>query len=625
VQGPQDTQRYVLGNADKAGERSSSKQWLEKMKTLFISKGSGFSSRSVITGDPYIGINVIGLPSEIAKQITFEERVTTHNMARLQDIVDKRLCVTYQKGSTSYAISAGARGYTNLRVGQIVNRRIMDGDLVFVNRPPSTHKHSLQAFYVYVHEDHTVKINPLICSPFGADFDGDCIHIFYPQSLPAKAEALELFSVEKQLINSYNGTLSLQVAHDSLLGLKFLIKHSFLSKPMAQQLAMHSSPLRLQTPAILKSSKGPSGPLYTVIQLIQSALPSLFESDGDKNEVVRGEITTLELDRDYVHGAFSEIVASVFSRGSKEALQFMDIVQPMMMELLNFEGFSVGLRDLNMPKGTLQSVKKSISRQAYLLSTKSPNPNQTMDFRVENYLRSCKQVIADVLISSSPLAYLMDTKSDSSITKVVQQLGFLGLQLYRQDRFYSKELVEDCLSTYANRFAPSIEDPSKYPPEAYGLVSSSFYEGLNPFEDLVHAISTREVIVRSSRGLTEPGTLFKNLMAVMRDVVICYDGTVRNMCSNSIIQFAYSVGTEKAQIQLSPPGEPVGVLAATAISKPAYNAVLDSSQSNNTSWELMKVKFLKFILFFLAKLKTTTLYTCILFMRSSVAIELQTD
>ncbi|KAJ1698283.1 hypothetical protein LUZ63_006795 [Rhynchospora breviuscula] len=586
--GPQDPTRYALGNTDKAGERSSTKQWLEKMKTLFISKGSGFSSRSVITGDPYIGINVIGLPSEIAKQITFEERVTVHNMARLQDIVDRRLCVTYQKGSTSYAISAGARGYTHLRVGQIVNRRIMDGDLVFVNRPPSTHKHSLQAFYVYVHEDHTVKINPLICSPFGADFDGDCIHIFYPQSLPAKAEALELFSVEKQLINSYNGTLSLQVAHDTLLGLKFLLKHSLLSKPMAQQLAMHSFPLRLQPPAVLKSCRSSSRPLYSVIHLIQSALPTLFESDGDKLEVVRGEIIRLDLDRDSVHGAFSEIVASIFSRGSKEALQFMDIVQPMMMELLNVEGFSVSLRDFIVPKGTLRSVKKSIDRQAFLLSTKSPNPNQPMDLRVEGYLRSCKQAIADVLISSSPLAYLMDTKSDSSITKVVQQLGFLGLQLYRQDRFYSKDLVEDCLSTYANRYAPSIEDPSKYPPEAYGLVRSSFYDGLNPFEELVHAISAREVIVRSSRGLTEPGTLFKNLMAVMRDVVICYDGTVRNMCSNSIIQFAYGEGTEAARVQLSPPGEPVGVLAATAISKPAYNAVLDSSQSNNTSWELMK-------------------------------------
>src|SRR3954468_24396212 len=66
----------------------------------------------------------------------------------------------------------------------------------------------------------------------------------------------------------------------------------------------------------------------------------------------------------------------------------------------------------------------------------------------------------------------------------------------------------------------------QHPPEAYGLVQSSYFHGLNPYEELVHAISTRETIVRSSGGLTEPGSLFKSLMAILRDVVICYDGTV---------------------------------------------------------------------------------------------------
>jgi DNA-directed RNA polymerase-5 subunit 1 len=96
-------------------------------------------------------------------------------------------------------------------------------------------------------------------------------------------------------------------------------------------------------------------------------------------------------------------------------------------------------------------------------------------------------------------------------------------------------------------------------------------------------------MIRSSRGLSEPGTLFKNLMAILRDVVICYDGTVRNICSNSIIQLKYGEDDEADSSNAVPPGEPVGVLAATAISNPAYKAVLDSSQSNNASWESMKV------------------------------------
>ena len=120
-------------------------------------------------------------------------------------------------------------------------------------------------------------------------------------------------------------------------------------------------------------------------------------------------------------------------------------------------------------------------------------------------------------------------------------------------------------------------------------MQSLYFHDLNPYEELVRAISTRETMIRSSRGLSEPGTLFKNLMAILRDVVICYDGTVRNICSNSIIQLKYGEDDEADSSSAVPPGEPVGVLAATAISNPAYKAVLDSSQSNNASWESMKV------------------------------------
>ena len=86
------------------------------MKTLFISKGSGFSSRNVLTGDPYIGIDVVGLPSEVAKRITFEEQVTDININKLQEIVDKGDCLTYRDGQTTYAITVGSQGYTTLKV-----------------------------------------------------------------------------------------------------------------------------------------------------------------------------------------------------------------------------------------------------------------------------------------------------------------------------------------------------------------------------------------------------------------------------------------------------------------------------------------------------------------------------
>lgn len=554
------------------------------MRTLFIRKGSGFSSRSVITGDAYIGVNVIGLPSEIAKRITFEERVTVHNVKRLQEVVDKGLCVTYKDGFSTYAIAVGSKGHTYLKVGQVINRRIMDGDIVFINRPPSTHKHSLQAFYVYVHDDHTVKINPLICAPLGADFDGDCVHIFYPQSFAAKAEVLELFSVEKQLLSSHTGNLNLQLVHDTLLALKLMFNTAFLSKTTAEQLAMFVSPI-LPPPAIFKAHK--SGPFWTVHQILQNALPAFLDCFGEQHLIVNSKIIKLDLRRDSVQTLFTEIITSIFfKKGPKEALNFFNMLQPLLMEVLVMEGFSISLKDFFVPREVLEKAQQSVQENSFILDQLRSKYNELVELQVENHLKSIKLPVVNFILNFTSLGYLIDSKSDSSINKVVQQLGFLGLQLFDRGKLYSRTLVEDCFTNFVNKYSTIGADHSS---EAYGLVKNCFFHGLNPYEEFVHAISSREVIVRSSRGLTEPGTLFKNLMAILRDVIICYDGSVRNVCSNSIIQFEYGEDDGANSLNVSPAGEPVGVLAATAISNPAYKAVLESSQSNNSSWELMKV------------------------------------
>ncbi|PWA83620.1 nuclear RNA polymerase D1B [Artemisia annua] len=390
-------------------------------------KGSGFSSRSVITGDPYKGVGEIGIPFEIAQRITFEERVTEYNMKFLQKLVDHKLCLTYRDGQSTYSLREGSKGHTFLKPGQVVHRKIMEGDVIFINRPPTTHKHSLQALSVYIHEDHTFKINPLICGPLSADFDGDCIHIFYPQSPDAKAEVLELFAVEKQLLSSHSG-------------------------------------------------------------------------------------------------------------------------HPLLMENLSKEGFNISLEDFIIPRHVLNNVDLELGDLSSLLRHLRKNYNEVIALQVDKRLRL--------------------------------QIGFLGLQILEKGRLYSRTLAEDLSAHFLGKYP----FPDDYPYEEFGLVRNGLFHGLDPYQEMVHSICNREQMVRSSRGLTEPGTLFKNSMAILRDVVICYDGTVRNVCSNSIIQFEYGGLTHN----FFAAGEPVGVLAATAMSNPAYKAVLDSSPNSNSSWDNMK-------------------------------------
>lgn len=567
----------------KEANDSSTKVWLEKMRTLFIRKGSGFSSRSIITGDPYKGVGEIGLPFEIAQRITFEEKVSQHNMSYLQRLVDEKLCLTYKDGSSTYSLREGSKGHTFLRPGQVVHRRIMDGDVVFINRPPTTHKHSLQALSVYVHDDHTVKINPLICAPLSADFDGDAIHLFYPQSLPAKAEVWELFSVEKQLLSSHSGNLILQLATDSLLSIKLMFKDYFFSKADAQQLASFVSGI-LPSPAVVRIQN--YAPVWTVLQLLQTVLPSKFDCSGERQNIRGSQILHLDYNRDVLPSILTDIVTSIFfGKGPNEVLRFFNVLQPMLMENLYSKGFSVGLEDFFIPNEVLDGIHTQIQNVSPLLHHLRLSTNELIELQLEKHLRQLKIPVANFILKSSAMGYLIDTKSESAINKVVQQIGFLGIQLHDKGKFYSKKLVGDVAHLFQKKY-PSCE---QYPSEEFGVVRSSLFHGLDPFQAMVHSICSREVIVRSSRGLTEPGTLFKNLMAILRDVVICYDGTVRNVCSNSVIQFEYGTQTGSIAQNLFAAGEPVGVLAATAMSNPAYKAVLDSSSSSNSSWAMMKV------------------------------------
>lgn len=559
---------------------SSTKAWLEKMKTLFIRKGSGFSSRSVITGDPFKGVSEIGLPFEVAQKITFEERVNQHNMQFLQKLVDEKLCLTYTDGQSTYSLREGSKGHTFLRPGQVVHRRIMDGDIVFINRPPTTHKHSLQALSVYIHDDHTVKINPLICGPLSADFDGDCIHLFYPQSLEAKAEVLELFSVEKQLLSSHTGNFNLQLAVDSLLSLKILFGNHLLNRPAAQQLAMHV-PNVLPRPAITKSR---IGPLWTASQMLQSTLPPSFDISGDRLVISKSEVLFLDFNRDVMASIVNDIVTSLFFlKGPDEVLRFFNSIQPLLMESLYSQGFSVSLKDLFLTRDVLEDIQQNIQKISPLLCHLRASYSESIALQLDSYLRSVKIPVTN-FIKSSAIGHLIDSKSESALSKVVQQIGFLGIQISDKGKFYSETLVKDMSSLFQKKY-PSFRD---YPTEEFGLISRPLFRGLDPYQEMVHSISSREVIVRSSRGLTEPGTLFKNLMAILRDVVICHDGTVRNTCSNSIVQFEYGVSGSNIASEFCA-GDPVGVLAATAMSNPAYKAVLDSSPSSNSSWEMMKV------------------------------------
>jgi DNA-directed RNA polymerase II subunit RPB1 len=146
-----------------------------------------FSARSVITPDPNISVEELGVPLKVAMNLTFPERVTAYNIDRLYALV--------QNGPETYpgakSVQRSATGtetagrmislkHVNTKTiqlyeGDVVNRHLLDGDPVLFNRQPSLHRMSMMCHRVRVLPYSTFRLNVSVTKPYNADFDGDKI------------------------------------------------------------------------------------------------------------------------------------------------------------------------------------------------------------------------------------------------------------------------------------------------------------------------------------------------------------------------------------------------------------------------------------------------------------------
>jgi len=138
-----------------------------------------FSARSVITPDPNLSIDELGVPLEIATNLTFPERVTQYNKDKMYKLVQNGADI-YPGAKT--VVKADGRMISLKHVntkeivlynGDVVNRHLLDGDIVLFNRQPTLHKMSMMAHRVKVLPGKTFRLNVLVTRPYNADFDGD--------------------------------------------------------------------------------------------------------------------------------------------------------------------------------------------------------------------------------------------------------------------------------------------------------------------------------------------------------------------------------------------------------------------------------------------------------------------
>lgn len=173
-----------------------------------------FSSRSVISPDPNLSIDEVGVPEHVAMTLTYPERVNAHNIARLRECVRNGPSthpganqVEYSRGGFKVFLQYANRAEiaARLREGDVVERHLCDGDVVLFNRQPSLHRMSIMAHRVRVMPWRTLRFNECVCTPYNADFDGDEMNVHVPQTEEARAEALVLMGVRHNLVTPRHG------------------------------------------------------------------------------------------------------------------------------------------------------------------------------------------------------------------------------------------------------------------------------------------------------------------------------------------------------------------------------------------------------------------------------------
>ncbi|ROT82447.1 putative DNA-directed RNA polymerase III subunit RPC1 [Penaeus vannamei] len=229
-----------------------------------------FSSRTVISPDPNLRINEVGVPVEVAKQLSYPEKVTSHNINLMRQLVrngpDVHPGALFVEPKSTPGIKKSMRYVhrermaNELKQGDIIERHLMDGDIVLYNRQPSLHKMSIMSHRVRVLPWRTFRFNECVCTPYNADFDGDEMNLHVPQTEEARAEALVLMGVTSNLVTPRHGALIIGATQDFITGSYLLTqKDQFFDKEhtcalVASILAGKESDYKvdLPPPAIMK-------------------------------------------------------------------------------------------------------------------------------------------------------------------------------------------------------------------------------------------------------------------------------------------------------------------------------------------------------------------------------------
>ncbi|PPQ63539.1 hypothetical protein CVT24_004769 [Panaeolus cyanescens] len=533
-----------------------------RLRGNLMGKRVDFSARTVITGDPNLELDEVGVPRSIAMNLTYPERVTPYNITYLQELV--RNGPTTYPGARYVVRDTGERidlRYNKrtdafLQYGWIVERHLKDGDYVLFNRQPSLHKMSMMSHRIRLMPYSTFRLNLSVTPPYNADFDGDEMNMHIPQSEETRAELSQIAWVPRQIISPQANKPVMGIVQDTLCGIrKFTLRDTFLDWNQVQNILLWVPEWdgSIPTPAILKPK-----PLWTGKQILSLAIPrgiNIHRSPDPKSSIPvfddgvlieNGDIIFGIIEKKTVGASQGGLVHVVFrEKGPDSTKQLFTGLQTIVNYWLFHNGFSIGIGDTIADSTTMDFITKTIAdskaKVAQIIEDAhhdklKPEPGMTIRESFESKVQTELNKARD----TSGRYAEKHLKEDNNVKQMVVA-GSKGsyINISQMSSCVGQQSVEGRRIPFGfkHRTLPHFTKDD-FSPESRGFVENSYLRGLTPQEFFFHAMAGREGLIDTAVKTAETGYIQRRLVKALEDVMVCYDGTVRNSLGD-LIQFVY--------------------------------------------------------------------------------------
>jgi DNA-directed RNA polymerase subunit A' len=520
-------------------------------------KRVNFSARTVISPDPTLSLNEVGVPDRVAKEMTQTLNVTERNVDDARQYVrngpEAHPGANYVRRPDGRRLKVTEKNCEELaekvEPDWEVNRHLVDGDIVIFNRQPSLHRMSIMAHEVVVMPYKTFRLNTTVCPPYNADFDGDEMNMHALQNEEARAEARVLMRVQEQILSPRFGGNIIGAIQDHISG-TYLLTHANPRFTETQALdLLRATRVDELPPADGVDDDGRE--FWTGRTVFSELLPEdlsieFTSSTGDAVVIEDGQLVEGTIDEDAV-GAFGGEVVDTLTKmyGETRARVFINEIASLAMRAIMHFGFSIGIDDESIPPAAEEQVDEAIGsaydRVNELIETYRANEleslpgrsvDETLEMKIMQTLGKARDSAGEIADQhfgdDNPAVVMARSGARGSMLNLTQMAGSVGQQAVRGERI-NRGYEDRTLAHY---------EPDDLSAEAHGFVENSYRGGLTPEEFFFHAMGGREGLVDTAVRTSKSGYLQRRLINALSELEAQYDGTVRDT-SGRIIQFEF--------------------------------------------------------------------------------------